>query len=401
MHMIQGKDIVIVGLQPWDTEIGSNCKDVALEMSKNNRVLYVNSPLDRITKFRHKDKPFVKNRLAKMQQKENSPALISSNLWVFDPNVIIESVNWIKVDFIFDLLNKWNNQRFAHSIKKAISVLEMENFILFNDSDIFRSFYLKELLNPELSIYYSRDYLLSVDYWKYHGVRLEPKLMAKSDICVANSTYLTDLCKRYNPNSYYVGQGCETDAFLEAGELAVPNQITTIAQPIIGYVGALTTIRLDLEIITYIATENPQWNIVLVGPEDDEFKASQLHELKNVYFTGSKDPKELPAYVGSFTVCINPQLVNELTIGNYPRKIDEYLAAGKPVVATKTEGMSEFAAHCYLATNKHEYVKYIREAMVSDSAEASQERKTFASSHTWENSVGKIYEAITVSAVTV
>ncbi len=50
--MIQGKDIVIVGLQPWDTEIGSNCKDIAVEMSKNNRVLYVNSPFDRISKFR-------------------------------------------------------------------------------------------------------------------------------------------------------------------------------------------------------------------------------------------------------------------------------------------------------------------------------------------------------------
>lgn len=399
--MIQGKDIVIVGLQPWDTEIGSNCKDIALEMSKNNRVLYINSPLDRITKIRHKDKTFVKNRLAKMQQRGNSPILLFPNLWVYDPDVIIESVNWIKVDFIFDLLNKRNNQLFSSSIKKALAVLGMENFILFNDSDIFRSFYLKELLRPSISVYYSRDYLLSTDYWKYHGVRLEPKLMAKSDLCVANSTYLTDLCKRYNQNSYYVGQGCEIEAFLKADELPVPSQIAAIADPIIGYVGALTTIRLDLDIITHIAMENPQWNIVLVGPEDDAFKASKLHQLKNVHFTGPKDPQELAAYIGSFTVCINPQLVNELTIGNYPRKIDEYLAAGKPVVATKTEGMFEFAAHCYLATNKHEYVKYIQEAMVLDSAEAAEKRKAFASSHTWENSVGKIYEAVSNNAVTV
>lgn len=37
-----------------------------------------------------------------------------------------------------------------------------------------------------------------------------------------------------------------------------------------------------------------------------------------------------------FDVCMNPQLVNEITIGNYPRKVDEYLALGKPVIATKT-----------------------------------------------------------------
>ena len=53
--MIKGKDIiVIVGIQAWDIEIGSNCKNIAVEMSRHNRVLYVNSPLDRITKFKER-----------------------------------------------------------------------------------------------------------------------------------------------------------------------------------------------------------------------------------------------------------------------------------------------------------------------------------------------------------
>ena len=52
--MIKGKDIVIVGIQAWDIEIGSNCKNIALEMSRYNRVLYVNSPLDRISKFKER-----------------------------------------------------------------------------------------------------------------------------------------------------------------------------------------------------------------------------------------------------------------------------------------------------------------------------------------------------------
>ena len=46
---MQGKDIVITGIQPWDIEIGSNCKNIALEFSKKNRVLYINAPLDRNT----------------------------------------------------------------------------------------------------------------------------------------------------------------------------------------------------------------------------------------------------------------------------------------------------------------------------------------------------------------
>ena len=40
-------DIVITGIQSWDIEIGSNCKNIALEFSKENRVLYVNPQLGR------------------------------------------------------------------------------------------------------------------------------------------------------------------------------------------------------------------------------------------------------------------------------------------------------------------------------------------------------------------
>ena len=45
--MITGKDFVFTGLQPWDIPIGSNARDIALEVSKHNRVLYVNTPLDK------------------------------------------------------------------------------------------------------------------------------------------------------------------------------------------------------------------------------------------------------------------------------------------------------------------------------------------------------------------
>ncbi len=60
----------------------------------------------------------------------------------------------------------------------------------------------------------------------------------------------------------------------------------------------------------------------------------------------AKKPEQTAAYIHHFTICINPQLVNPLTIGNYPRKIDEYLASGKPVVATATQAMEMFRELC-------------------------------------------------------
>lgn len=392
--MITGRDIVIVGQQPWDIEIGSNCKNIAEEMCKHNRVLYVNSPLDRITLYKHRAEPKVQKRLAVIKGKQNSIEKIKNNLWNLFPDKMIESINWIKNQFLFEWLNKINNKRFASSIKKAMDELGFKNIILFNDNDMFRCFYLKEFLKPDVSIYYSRDYMLAVDYWKLHGKKLEPELIAKSDVCVANSTYLANYCKKYNPNSFYVGQGCELDIFMNITNKNKPDDILSITNPIIGYVGALQSLRLDLNVIAHIAESNPEWNVVLVGPEDEQFKKSNLHQIKNVFFIGSKDPVELPSYINAFDVCINPQIVSLVTIGNYPRKIDEYLAVGKPVVATKTEAMSIFSDHTYLAENKEEYVSLIKKALSEDNDLLKEERKKFASSHSWENSVHEIYKAI-------
>ena len=393
--MIVNRDIVIVGQQSWDVEIGSNCKNIAMEMSKHNRVLYVNSPLDRITLFKQRNSSSVQKRLQVIKGHTDGLVKLKDNLWNYYPDKIIESVNWITFDLIYNWFKKTNNKRFANSIQKAITELGFKDFILFNDNDMFRCFYLQELLNPVISIYYIRDYMLGVAYWKQHGTKLEPMLIKKSTLCLANSTYLTNYAKKYNDRSFYVGQGCELEMFTGYDHSQpAPADIAVLPKPVIGYIGALKSIRLDIDLIKYIAIQNPDWSIVLVGPEDSEFKASELHKLSNVYFLGAKTPDLLPAYMSTFDVCINPQLVNEVTIGNYPRKIDEYLAMGKPVVATRTDAMSVFEEYTYLCNTKEEYVTAIKNALKDDSAEKQLQRIEFASSHTWENSVKEIYKAI-------
>lgn len=390
---IFGHNIIIIGQQPWDTEIGSNCKNIAIELSKNNRVLYVNSPLDRVTLLRGRTDSKITKRTNVIKGKEPGLIKIQDNLWNYYPDCIVESINWINNHSLFNLFNKRNNKKFARSISKALNTLGFKNFLLFNDNEMFKGFYLKDFLNPELSIYYSRDYMLGVDYWKKHGLLLEPELISKSDLCFSNSEYLAEYCRKYNPNSFYVGQGCDIDDFINITD-EVPEDLKLATKPIIGYVGSLNSARLDIQIIENIALNFPEYTIALVGPEDDNFKSSNLHQIPNVIFLGQKLVNELPHYINAFDLCINPQLVNEITIGNYPRKIDEYLALGKPVVASSTKTMETFNDFVYLADTPDDYINLIRKALDENNDILKTGRINFALTHTWEQSVKLMIDQI-------
>jgi glycosyltransferase involved in cell wall biosynthesis len=392
--MIKNRDIVVVNLTPWDYEFGNNCCNIALEMAKDNRVLYVNPPLDRITSIRDKKDPKIRKRLDILAGKQPALEEVVENLWTLYPQTLLESINKIPHARIFDWFNRRNNRKFAKAIQRAIAELGFSDYILFNDNDIFRSFHLKELLEPVYYLYYIRDKLTAVPYWARHGERIEPLHMAKADAIVANSTHLAAYGRQFNENAYYVGQGCDLSAWDEHLVQATPADMRTIPGPVIGYVGALNSHRLDINLIAHVAQARPDWSIVLVGPEDEAFQASRLHELRNVVFLGSKPPESLPAYVKAFDVCINPQAINPVTIGNYPRKIDEYLAMGKPTVATRTQAMEVFAEYTYLAEKPTDYVELIRLALEEDDASKQQARKKFAASHSWENNTLEIYKVM-------
>ncbi len=391
--MIRNQDIVVVGLQPWDIKIGSNCKNIALELSRYNRVLYVNPPLDRITSLRGRKDPAVVKRLEIRKTGQNLES-IKENLWNLYPRHIIHSINKIPGAALFNAANRVNNRLLAGDIREALGRLSFGNFILFNDSDMFRSFYLKELLEPRGSVYYSRDNLMAVPYFYTHGRRLEPRLMEKSSLVCANSTWLTTVASAYNPRSFYVGQGCDLSIFDPERVGAMPDDLASIPRPIIGYIGAIISNRLDLPLLEELCGRQKGWSFVFIGKEDEAFQRSALHGLENVYFPGLKKEEQLPSYLAQFDVAINPQAINAMTIGNYPRKIDEYLAMGKPVVATATETMNIFNGYVHMGETVEDYIGLIGKALGEKDPLLAERRMRFARTHTWENSVEAICDAI-------
>ena len=391
---IRGKDILIIGLQPWYYDIGSNCKDIATRLSVHNRVLYVNKPLNRKTWLSKEKDEGVQLHYNIIKNNENKIQNIGKNIWQLFPESIIESINWLPSTSAFKKINYINNRRLASDIKFALRQLGFEDIILFNDNDIYNGYYLKELLSPSLYIYYCRDYLRGYDYWKKHCAVLEPELIKKSDAAVTNSEFYAAYCHRHNSSSYYIGQGCNINLFDGNKEYKTPMDMEDIAYPIIGYAGTLDADRLDEKIIAAIAETYPKFNIVLVGPEYKNFENTILHNFDNVHFLGRKSLQELPAYINAFDVCINPQVKNAITKGNYPLKIDEYLAMGKPVVATRTDAMRMFEPYTYLSDSPLEFISLIKKALTENNEELSEERKAFARTHTWEKSLEELGKVI-------
>jgi len=391
---VKGRDIVVIGLQPWYYDIGSNCKNIATYFARHNRVLYVNLPVNRKTFLSGNKNPGILKHCEIIKNRGETIRPIRENMWEFYPTSVVESINGLPSTKVFQAINYFNNRRFARNIRQAVRTLGFKDIILFNDNDIYNGFYLKELLRPSLYVYYCRDFLQGYDYWKKHVSVLEPQLIKKADAAVANSIYYAEYCSTHNPRSYYIGQGCNFELFNTDISHPTPEELAHLASPIIGYVGAIDSARLDDKILAGIAAERPEWNIVLVGPEDDFFKASGLHQLPNIHFIGRRPMQQLPDFVAHFDVCINPQFNNQITKGNYPLKIDEYLALGKPVVATRTRTMKLFEDYTYLAETPGEYTALIEQALQEDSPAQQARRIAFARSHTWENSMAELYKVL-------
>lgn len=390
------RDFIITSLQTWDIEIGSTIKNTALEISKQNRVLYINTPMDISIRLRgNRQSPSYIRRMAVIKGETSPLRQINANMWVLDCPFMLFSANFLPAP-LFNIVNRKNNARIARWIVEQAAALDFKNYIHLIDTDIYRSRYLKEYIHPSVSIYYRRDYVIGEAYWRRHGTRLEPELAASADLVLANSTRFAAELQAYNPHTYPIETGVNLKLYNPAKKYETPGDMQDIPRPIIGYMGTINSTRLDGDLLYQIISQRPDYSFVFTGPEDDIFRRNRIHSLKNAYFTGQKKVDELPAYIAAYDVCINPQMVNEITDGNYPLKIDEYLAMGKPTVATSTHTMRHiFANHTHLATTPEEWLSAIDRAVTeADDEELAKQRIAFAETHSWGYSVKKIYDII-------
>ncbi|HEU5035722.1 MAG TPA: glycosyltransferase [Nocardioides sp.] len=104
--------------------------------------------------------------------------------------------------------------------------------------------------------------------------------------------------------------------------------------PVALWVGAIES-RVDAGALAACARElGPAWSVVLVGPVVDPAPLEVLEGIPNVVVRGWHPRPEILAMVGAARVCLLPHVRRPATEAMSPLKLYEYLAAGRPTVAS-------------------------------------------------------------------
>ncbi|TBR19316.1 glycosyltransferase family 1 protein, partial [bacterium] len=190
----------------------------------------------------------------------------------------------------------------------------------------------------------------------------EKKLIRSADIIFTDNHYLYNKCKGINPKTYIINPGVDFDLF--AADKAIKNQkfLSGAKKPIICFFGGIDEIRIDLELVRYIAENKPDWSIVLFGPV---IKTSiKRLKLPNIIFKGTVRHEELAGYLRETDVLILPYKIIPFSRSIFPAKIFECFATGKPIVATPLEELSLFKDIIKIASSNEDFLKGIEDSIV-------------------------------------
>ncbi len=202
---------------------------------------------------------------------------------------------------------------------------------------------------PELSRI--RSQLMSA-YRCYAQVADNWTTNSKSNQCLYQRNFGVADCR-------VVGNGVEFDPF--ARHYAVPDDLARLRRPIVG-IGAKISHLLDCELINHVVTEHPMFSFVLVGQMLDREVFRSIKKQPNFFYLGDKPYSVYPSYVKNFDVCLVPYVVGEGEHGGDCIKFYEYLAAGKPIVSTMIEGVTDEYGSVFLAAGRDEFARMVRAA---------------------------------------
>lgn len=320
-------------------------------LAKDNRILWINAIANRMPTASSKDMSRIFKKLKSFTEPVRE---VEPNIFVLNPLAVPAYGSKLIVDL--------NQRSLVRQVKKAMRKLEFSNVVnmVFNPA---AGMIAGRLGESEL-IYYCVD-----EYTAFTGSaalkEIEEKLFRMSDLVIVSAEKLYDSKKQFNKNTHIIRHGTDWRHFRTAldPDLAIPDEVSGLPLPIIGFHGLLAD-WVDFELIKKVAERFKDGSVVLVGKTsvDAEQKVKILNGVPNVHFFGRKPYEQLPAFCKAFDVALNPFAINELTLAANPLKVREYLAAGLPVVSTDIPEV-RILEDCLVGTDHDDFIAKIEYAL--------------------------------------
>jgi glycosyltransferase involved in cell wall biosynthesis len=216
----------------------------------------------------------------------------------------------------------------------------------------------------------------------------ETRLSRAADLIFASSEPLYQDKLRLNPHTHLAANAVDYDHFARATH-PPPD-----APVIIGFTGATLLKRTDYDLLSYLAAQRPHWRLELVGPTQ---WPRRLPCPANLDLLGSRPYADLPALMSRHHVCLIPYHPTGELAYIHPKKLFEYLAAGKPIVATDMPTLRPYEGLVKIARTPAEFLGQIEACLAENrdparSAALIEERRALARRHTWRALVADMVE---------
>jgi glycosyltransferase involved in cell wall biosynthesis len=210
----------------------------------------------------------------------------------------------------------------------------------------------------------------------------------RSQLVFTTSSTMYERQHSRNAATHLVPNAGDYEHFVKAGDRAfAAPEVRDLPRPVLGFVGNFLASKVDFGLLEQVARGHPAATLVLIGPPGRETGPAleRLARLPNIRWLGPKPYEELPRYVAAFDVGLIPYVSNAYTRSCFPLKLYEYLAAGKPVVASGLPELAGMEPDVTLASDASRFIDAVKEAVEHDHCEADRvRRRHIASQNSWD-----------------
>lgn len=348
--LLEGRDILCFS-HDWSGDPLSKTHLMRL-LAKRNRVLWVNSIGNRAPQATARDFRRILNKLTAAVTPIQE---VEKNLFVLSPLVVPA---WGSL-----LIRGFNSSLLAMQVRRAMRRLKFRkpiNFVFNPAAGIVAG-----RLGEQAIVYYCVD-----EYTEFAGVNtqalvaVERELLDRADLVIVSAERLMQTKTGQRSSPVLVRHGVDYELFRTAldAQTEVPNVLTKLPRPMIGYFGLISEDWVDIPLLAHVAKSFPNASLVMLGKV--AMDVSALKALPNVHLLGRQPYRSLPGFCKAFDVALIPFPVTEVTLSANPLKAREYLAAGVPVVSTAIPEV-EVLGSAQVARNQDEFVAKIQLALVN------------------------------------